>query len=520
MRTTWEYVCEYRKIGWTVIPAPLGKKFPLIAWKKYQTVRPTDEEYALWFFNTNCNILLVTGALSGVMVVDLDSYKKTYSEVNISSPVASKTARGGTHLFFKYNPLYSQNKVLENAAVDIRSEGGLIVLPPSIFEEKPYTWVSEAADFHHLPEFGNNDLLSSLDKPVKQFDIKEYFEVEEGSRNISLFKVACNLIRLHKNDPKTAFYFTRLAGEDYQPALSLSDIRTIFKSAYKDVKSNPTQDYTIAAVKDPNEKKVISSSTAIKMADSLQKQIDIIPPIGIKEIDAMIKFIPGELYLISAETHVGKTLFALQIATAISINNKKKILFISLESGYLILKTVQYISGGVSTDSMYWYFPLGLITYKELEEALGEDDFEMLFIDHLHFFNADKERTMGETINSLILQIQLLARRKNIPVVVLCHLRKNTTSKDGNIPTLSDLKDTSSLAQIPSVIMLLYREKNNNETESYLSSKGKIIVAKNRFGDTGVIPFQLKKEASGQHKFVFDVSSDNTINIQDELKSF
>ena len=503
MKSIKEFADAYRAIGWTVLPAPLGKKYPAMAWKEFQSRRPTDEEHTSWF-NAPCNIVVITGILSDVMVVDLDSYKEKYQEIDIDSPVKSHTPSGGTHLFFKYNSAYG-NKVVSSLAIDIRSEGGLIVLPPSVYEGNTYSWYDEAADFAHLPVFNHEGLHESIqainDKP---FDIKDNLQIEIGARNDSLFKTACHLIRVHK-DNETAWYFTKLAGWDYTPPMLLTDMRTLFKSAVKSVKADVPTDYTIGAVRP--QKKVVSSKEALIEADKIQTKIDKIPPIGIPEIDTMIKFIPGELYLISAETHAGKTLLATQLASMMALNNNKKVLYISLESGFLILHIVKGICNGVVPEHMYWYFPTDIITMKEIEEAIEEMDFDCIYIDHLHFTKMEQNKTMGETINEMVLQLQLLARRKSIPIVALCHLRKSQQSKDGNMPTLSDLKDTSALAQVPAVVILIYREKSEREKEGYLSQFGRVIIAKNRFGNTGSIPFVLKDK-----RFIFG-KEDNTIHL-------
>jgi len=46
---------------------------PAIAWREFQQRRPTDAEITDWFGGTPMNIAIVAGAVSGVVVVDLDS---------------------------------------------------------------------------------------------------------------------------------------------------------------------------------------------------------------------------------------------------------------------------------------------------------------------------------------------------------------------------------------------------------------------------------------------------------------
>ena len=508
MKTVWDYVQVYIALGWVVVPCPAGVKHPVIPWKKYQTERPTYEQYESWFKDTTCNIALVTGALSQVMVLDLDSYKEAFKEVNIHSSVQSVTARGGRHLFFKYNPQFS-NSVSSTTAIDIRGEGGLIVLPPSVFASGHYAWADEGADFKNLPVLSDEGIMQGRGAESAPFVLQDTLEVVAGERNAQFFKLCCHLIRTFRDDAKTAYYFARLAGSDYRPALSMTDIRTTFKSAHKNVSENKEQDYTIGAVREPAPKrKVITTAEAIIEGAVMQGKIEACPALGVPVFDDFIKMIPGELYLISAETHVGKTLFSMQMALADARRNKKKILYISLENGPHIITTLIEIYKTIP-ESMYWYFPSEIITFKEITEALEEQEFDSVYIDHLHFTRMENGRTMGETINEMVLQLQMLARRKNIPIVAICHLRKSQTSKDGARPTLSDLKDTSALAQIPSVVMLIWRKKSEELGASYLENNGIVIIAKNRFGKTGDIPFVLENKQFCFDKSKYDIPSGN-----------
>ena len=66
--------------GLSVIPVPRADggrfdgKVPAIAWREFQSRLPTDEEILAWFgLGAPTNLAVVTGAVSGVVVVDLDA---------------------------------------------------------------------------------------------------------------------------------------------------------------------------------------------------------------------------------------------------------------------------------------------------------------------------------------------------------------------------------------------------------------------------------------------------------------
>ena len=56
-----------------MIPAQPGGKRPLVPWIEYQSRRPTEEEICRWWQQyPNANIGIVTGKISGIVVIDLD----------------------------------------------------------------------------------------------------------------------------------------------------------------------------------------------------------------------------------------------------------------------------------------------------------------------------------------------------------------------------------------------------------------------------------------------------------------
>ena len=75
---------RYLALGLSVIPIPRPRpgvpagqpgdgKVPAIAWKEFQTRLPAADELTTWFGGEPMNLAVVTGAVSGVVVVDVDS---------------------------------------------------------------------------------------------------------------------------------------------------------------------------------------------------------------------------------------------------------------------------------------------------------------------------------------------------------------------------------------------------------------------------------------------------------------
>ena len=138
--------------GWTIIPISVASKKPLVGWKKYQTQPTTVEEVDDWFTNgvpldngqrvKPFNLALVTGAVSGVVVLDCDNVAAVrYAEQhNLDSKWCARTARG-RHFYFAH-PMNGQrfaNKVGNSShdwpsqeGLDFRGDGGYVLMPPSV----------------------------------------------------------------------------------------------------------------------------------------------------------------------------------------------------------------------------------------------------------------------------------------------------------------------------------------------------------------------------------------------------
>lgn len=135
---------KYLERGLVPIPLVHRQKTPALPWREFQTVRPTAEQVKAWFSVTPTpNIGIVTGAISGIVVVDLDGPDGITQAIKLGlkSPVMCNTGKG-RHLYFKHPGTPVQNAVRLAPGVDIRGDGGYVVAPPSVHESgRVYSWV-------------------------------------------------------------------------------------------------------------------------------------------------------------------------------------------------------------------------------------------------------------------------------------------------------------------------------------------------------------------------------------------
>jgi hypothetical protein len=152
---------SYIERGWSVIPL-CGKK-PAVPWKQSQERPATLGEIAHWFgavTETRYNIGVVTGAVSGVTVVDCDTREDAvwWWKNRTRTGLISVTGRG-VHFWYAYAPIRNLCH-FEGHAIDVRGDGGYVVAPPSLHPSgKPYEWKQEGELAEFDPEwFAQNDL--------------------------------------------------------------------------------------------------------------------------------------------------------------------------------------------------------------------------------------------------------------------------------------------------------------------------------------------------------------------------
>lgn len=171
---------EYLDLGWSIIPVSPSTKRPCITtWKEFQTRQPTLQEVEAWLkAKPDAHLALVTGALTGIVVVDCDNEEaKRFAADNfLTSPIRVETKRG-VHYYFR-DPRDGQRRpprVGCNAGknwyhcdgLDFRGDGGYVLIPPS----KNYEFhVPVGLDFFEDMPLWIDPNFSQPEKSADEFD--------------------------------------------------------------------------------------------------------------------------------------------------------------------------------------------------------------------------------------------------------------------------------------------------------------------------------------------------------------
>jgi hypothetical protein len=202
-----------------VTPDAQGK-FPLIAWKPYQTERATKWRLIDWAFEyPGCNYGVITGSLSGIVCLDADNPAAEAAITRYCPPTPVRQISGsgrGQHHVYLYpatGPVPTRKNLLvhgvEVKGLDLRGDGGLFIGPGSLHcrTRMPYlvvepwvkellsrvpvfdmVWLGLKADEQRLgaePAHGEpslHDLLDGVSLSRMQEYAREYLRTRRGSK--------------------------------------------------------------------------------------------------------------------------------------------------------------------------------------------------------------------------------------------------------------------------------------------------------------------------------------------------
>ncbi|HVX19059.1 MAG TPA: replicative DNA helicase [Acidimicrobiales bacterium] len=241
-------------------------------------------------------------------------------------------------------------------------------------------------------------------------------------------------------------------------------------------------------------------------------------PTGFVDLDSLLSGLqPNALVVVGARPAMGKTSFALGMASHAALHARRPVLFFSLEMSRIELSQrllcsearvdSQRIRNGKLDDTDWtkithavgrlgdapiWIDDNPNVSLMEirgkarrLKSRVG--DLGMVVVDYIQLMTgrAGAESRQVE-VAELSRGLKILARELEVPVVALAQLNRGLEQRADKRPMLSDLRESGSLEQDADVVMFLYRDEVYN-AESPDRGTAEVLVAKHRSGPTGSV---------------------------------
>ena len=449
---------------------PLNGKIPAIpSWKEFQTMKATPEQVTEWWTkNPKYNIGIVTGKLSNITVVDVDT---AIAPEWLPSTVKVKTGKGW-HFYYQYEEGV-QNKARIFEDIDIRGEGGYVVAPPSVHPDtgKIYEWVSKG-NIQPFPKekFGVTKKANDWDTLLTGS--------AQGQRNATASQVIGKLMRITSKDLWESIVWGLAKSWNLQnnPPMDESELRLVYESIGSREKLNDRTG--IDDQPEDQEIKIVhvSETEDLFMSDEKYKT-------GIPMIDEAIGggCEEGDLLVVSAPTGMGKTTI-MQTLTKNFSSQQLPSLWFSYE---VLMKNLwkNFQEMGIGEyDVVFAPFKTtsGSVDFidKCINKAKEQAPPKIVFIDHLGYLVPHIDKSSVSSNYSAYLQqvckeLKTIAIQQRVIIVLAVHMRKTDN------PKIEDIRDSSGIAQEADTVITLNREVLDTEDE-YYSNRTQISVVKNR----------------------------------------
>lgn len=247
-------------------------------------------------------------------------------------------------------------------------------------------------------------------------------------------------------------------------------------------------------------------------------------PSGYADLDKYTAgFQNADFVIVAARPSVGKTAFALNIATNAAIRYKIPVCIFSLEmSKEQLAQRILCAEAEVDAQKLKTG-SLSDVGWKKLTRALGRLSEAPIFIDDTPAMTSTEmrakarrlklERGLGlivvdymqlmrgrarvdnrvQEISEIARSLKTLARELNVPLIALSQLSRAIEQRTDRLPRLSDLRESGEIEQTADLVMFIHRDDYYNP-QSERANVAEIIIAKQRNGPVGTVELVFRKE--------------------------
>jgi replicative DNA helicase len=273
----------------------------------------------------------------------------------------------------------------------------------------------------------------------------------------------------------------------------------------------------------------VVADASIKAIEELTEREDLITGVSTSfpELDGYLAGMQNsDLIIIAARPAMGKTAFALNVASFAALQQKKTVGIFSLEMSHqqLFMRMLcaegqidahRLRTGrigkedwtriikvyGTLADARVFIDDSPGVTVMEMRAKCRrlkrEHGLDLLFIDYLQLMRSRSGfENRQQEITDISRSLKELAKELNIPVVALSQLSRAPEQRRGadHRPQLSDLRESGAIEQDADVVLFLFREEMYDKDNPELEGKAEVIIGKQRNGPTGIVQLNFIKK--------------------------
>ena len=242
-------------------------------------------------------------------------------------------------------------------------------------------------------------------------------------------------------------------------------------------------------------------------------------PTGFEKIDDLTSGLQkSELIIIAGRPSMGKTAFALNIASHAAVEMGLPVAIFSLEMAKEQLAMRMLASEAKVDSHRLRQGRLGETDWPKLTIAAGrlsdapifiddkpaimvlemkakarrlkaESGLELIVLDYLQLMRGGGNRDSREQeISEISRSLKALAKELNVPVIALSQLNRKVEDRTNRRPQMADLRESGAIEQDADLIAFIYRDELYNKSEDN-PEKGmaEIIIGKQRNGPVGTV---------------------------------
>lgn len=241
--TNLEWANKYCSLGWKIMPiywitndghcscslesCSSPGKHPMLKHGVLEASNYTTIARSWWKKTPQGNLAVATGEESDMVVVDIDfksggamSYTDMLTKYKLPNSVMCKTG-AGLHLYFKYAEGI-KNKVGIASGIDVRSDGGYVLIPPSNhYTGNIYSWIKDpwTVEMATMPDWLYEFIIARGESESEEDDYADI--IPEGRRNNAMHHFGCSM--RNKGFSKKAIRAALLAENSVRCIPPLSD---------------------------------------------------------------------------------------------------------------------------------------------------------------------------------------------------------------------------------------------------------------------------------------------------------